>query len=331
MRRSRLGIISAVLAGSCATGPAVSPALPVPGAALDVETVPADLQVTPLEVAFYGVRGLKPTEETVVFRNNGNAPVELVRLEMVGHDAELFRVVHPQLPFILPPGGKVSAAVGFAPPADDAPGVRRAILRVRTGGRAQVGPPVDISGLVVPGPRADQEPPLAQVLDALGFPVDTGASRLRLGTGRSPIGTEVRGARFRRAQPGAVALYPVARFSSNQRVLYGIYTGVTSPRKQLLAHVAAWQGQTLNPDLEPRGGTTFDPGDEPFGIFETTEGRTQHSDDLLNSGRHAARVYPLANRSGGHIQDAYVVAFDEDGDGDYQDCVFVIQNVVPVA
>jgi hypothetical protein len=323
MRSDRSGLIGLLLVG-CVTAPP-PPAASAP-AETTVERIREDLQLRPLEVVFSGVRGEQPPEESVALRNAGRAPLELVGMEIVGHDAELFRVgFDPQLPLILRPGDEVSAAVAFAPPVRDEPGVRRARLRVRTGPRAQLGPSVELSGLVIRGHGPDQEPTLPQILDTLGYPIEVGPSRLRLGTGAAPIGAEVRAARFRRAQPGPVSLWPVARFSSNQPVPYGIYqTDGRVFRKRPLATVAAWRGQTLNPDLEPGGQPTFDPGGEPFGVFETIGQHTRYADDRLNGGRHAVRVFPL------RLRDAYVIAFDEDGDGDYQDCVFLILNVAPL-
>jgi hypothetical protein len=51
----------------------------------------------------------------------------------------------------------------------------------------------------------------------------------------------------------------------------------------------------------------------------------------LNSGphKHVAKVFPLLSRGRTPVQDAFVVAFDEDGDGDYQDHVFMLWNVKP--
>jgi hypothetical protein len=128
-----------------------------------------------------------------------------------------------------------------------------------------------------------------------------------------------------------VSLYPVARYGSDDRVPYGIYTGAAQIRIDLLGAIAAANGQTLDPELEPEGRTTFDPADQSFGVFEAVGRRSHYSDDALNGGRHLARVYPLAGRAGGRIPNAYVIGFDDDGDGDYQDCVFVIWNVVPAS
>jgi hypothetical protein len=314
-----------LLAASCATRPP-PPAVPPPATgAVEVERVRAALQVTPLELVMSGARGVVQEPETVGLRNTGGEVVELAALEIVGPDADSFRLENgARLPVLIAPGKQLALGIRFAPAASAVPGVRRALLRVVLGPRGDVGPPVDLAGLVTVGRSGEQEPPLAQALDALGFRVDTGAARLRLGVGQAPVGSEVLARRFRRARAGAVSLYPVARFSSNERIPYGVELGGA---RQPLGAIAAYHGQTLNPELEPDGRTTFDPGDQPFGIYETTGRFTHHTDDALNGGRHAARVYPLVARTGGRLPDAYAVAFDEDGDGDYQDCVLVLWNV----
>jgi len=295
--------------------------------ATEVARVRDQIQVSPLEMVFSGVRGEVQDDEPVAARNMGGVAVTVAAVELVGAEAGLFRLrLDVRLPLVLPPSGQLMAQVSFAPPAAAAPGVHRAVLQVRIGDRGEPGPPVDLAGLVIAGHRAEQEPTLAQILEALGFAVDTGGTRLHLGAGRAPIGAEVHAPRFRRARPGAVSLYPVARFSANDEVPYGIESG--SPRRpQPLATVAPFRGQTLNPDLEPDGRTTFDPGEAPFGLYEASLGKTHHTDDVLNGGRHLARVYPLVGRNRAPVPDAYAVAFDEDGNGDYQDCVFVIWNV----
>jgi hypothetical protein len=297
---------------------------------LSVEKVREELQVTPLELVFSGVRGETRAEEYVSLRNTGGAPLQVVQIDVVGRDPALFQLSFAsRLPLTLAPGGQAALTIGFAPPADARPGVGRALLRVLVGPRADAGPPVDLAGLVTSGRKGDHEPPLVEVLDALGFRIDTGTRGLRLETGAGFQGEEVRAPRFRKARPAAVSLYPVARYATDDRVPYGVHTGVVPVHADVLGAVAAANGQTLNPDLEAEGRTTFDPADRPFEVFEMLGHRTEYTDDVLNGGRHAARVYPLAGRAGGRIANAYVIAFDEDGDGDYQDCVFVIWNVVP--
>jgi hypothetical protein len=313
-------------AGCATTPPPGPPAPPAPGStAVQVERVRAALQVTPLELVMSGARGVVQEPETVGLRNTGDVPLQLDTVEIVGPDADSFRLEQgARLPLLLAPGKQLALGIRFAPPATAGPGVRRAVLRVVLGPRGDAGPPVDLAGLVTAGRTGEREPPLAQILDALGFRVDTGSPGPRLGVGSAAVGAEVLAPRFRRARPGAVSLYPVARFASNERIPYGIEVETA---RQPLGAIAANQGQTLNPELEPDGRTTFDPGDRPFGVYETTGRLTRYTADPLNGGRHSARVFPLVARTGGRLPDAYAVAFDEDGDGDYQDCVFVLWNV----
>jgi hypothetical protein len=297
-----------------------------------VQKVREDLRVTPLEAVFSGVRGEGSAEESVAIRNTGTEAIVLAAVEVVGDDPAFRLASAPQLPMTLVPAAQVTVAVAFAPAADAAPGVHRAMLKVLLGTTREEGPPVDLSGLVLTGKHGDKEPPLQQVLEGLGFPVQVGSPELRLGTGAEPLGDELRAPRFRRAGTSAVSLYPVARFSSGERLPYGYYKGEGAPEPHPLGAVAAEQDQTLNPELEPDALTTFDPGEESFGIFLNLGKRYGYTEDRLNTGatRHAARVYPLKGRTGGRIPDAYAIAFETTGDGDYQDLVFVLWNVKAV-
>jgi hypothetical protein len=297
-----------------------------------VQKVREDLQVTPLEAVFSAVRGEGPVEETVAIRNTGTEP-EVLAAVMVAGDDPVFRLgAIPQLPMTLVPGAQVMVAVTFAPAADATAGVHRAMLKILLGPTREEGPPVDLSGLVLVGKRGEKEPPLQQVLEALGFPVQVGTAELRIGLGAEPLGDELRAPRFRRAGPSPVSLYPVARFSSGERLPYGFYKGEAAPETHPLGAVAAQQDQTLNPELEPDALTTFDPGEGAFGLFLNLGKRYGYTEDRLNTGaiRHAARVYPLKGRTGGRIPDAYAIAFETSGDGDYQDLVFVLWNVKAV-
>jgi hypothetical protein len=331
VRRTIAASILFALAGC----PTPRPRGPKPAAAPDtgsrVQKVRDDLQVTPLEAVFSGVRGEGETEQSVAFRNTGTTPIQVSAVEVVGDaTAAPFKVTEaPSLPMMLVPAAQISVSVSFAPAQGEAVGVHRAMLKVFLGATRDEGPPVDLSGLVLAGRHGDKEPPLQHVLEALGFSVDVGTHDLRLGLAPDPLGEEVKVARFRRARNSSVSMYPVARFASSERQPYGYYVGEGGPQPHQLGVVAADQDQTLNPELEPDAQTTFDPGEEPFGIFVNLGRRYGYSEDRMNTGtvRHAARVYPLKGRTGARIPDAYAIAFESTGDGDYQDLVFVLWNV----
>jgi hypothetical protein len=128
-----------------------------------------------------------------------------------------------------------------------------------------------------------------------------------------------------------VSLYPVARFGSSERLPYGYYSGDGGPEPHPLGAVAGDQDQKLNPDIEPDALTTFDPGEGSFGLYINLGKRYTYTEERMNTGtvRHTARVYPLKSRLGALIPEAYAIAFEYTGDGDYQDLVFVVWNVKP--
>jgi hypothetical protein len=299
-----------------------------------VQKVREDLQVTPLEAVFSGVRGDGESEENVAIKNTGGAPVQVSAVEVVGQQASSFKITSkPDLPITLVPNAQVSVSVAFAPAREASPGVHRAMLKILLGPERDEGPPVDLSGLVLVGRRGDKEPPLHQVLEALGFSVDVGGTELRLGTAPEARGEEAAIPRFQRAHKSPVALYPVARFSSGERLPYGYYTGEGAPEPHPLGAVAADEDQKLNPEIEPDAITTFDPGPGSFGLFVNFGKRYGYTEDRMNTGaiRHIARVYPLKSRTGARIPEAYAIALEYTGDGDYQDLVFVLWNVKPAS
>jgi hypothetical protein len=294
-----------------------------------VQKVRDELQVTPLEAVFSGLRGEGESEENVAIKNTSGAPIQVSALEVVGQEAGSFKITSkPELPITLVPNAQVSLSVAFAPGREANPGVHRGMLKVLLGPEREEGPPVDLSGLVLAGKHGDKEPPLHQVLEALGFSVDVGSPELRLASGPEALGEEAAVPRFQRIR-GPVALYPVARFSSGEPLPYGYYTGDTAPEPHALGTVAADEDQKLNPELEPDAITTFDPGPDPFGLFLNLGKRYGYTEDRLNTGtiRHVARVFPLKSRTGVRIPDAFAIAYEYSGDVDYQDLVFILWNV----
>ena len=143
---------------------------------------------------------------------------------------------------------------------------------------------------------------------------------------------EIKTGLFLNAKPGSVGLYVVARYSQDVVSSYGSYAldkGKLFTRP--MGSIAKGHNQTLNPELDGEGQTSFDPGSNPFGIFVKLPKRTFYSQAERNAqGTHAVmRVFPLRSRGGAQVPDALLVLVDEDGDGDFQDYVFTLVNVKP--
>jgi hypothetical protein len=332
--------VSALLPSACRTpAPLVTPPPPEANAGagpqgVQVERIHEGLQVAPWELVFSAVRGeaVPPGAgaESVGIRNAGRVALDVRGAAITGPQATTFAIEGaPTFPVRIAAGSSMNLSIVFAPGANVEPGVHRATLKIVTGDEGE-GSFVDLAGLVVAGTQPAQEPSLQQVVDALGFGIDVGSRDLLLGS--AVRGEEVIVPRFSRAAPGVVSLYPVARFSSADRVPYGTYK--PAPGRLALNQlgvIAAGQPRTLNPEPEPDGSTTFDPGDEPFGIYITAGNRQIHSEHERNTGalRHAARVFPLKTRGGKPADRAYLVAFDLGDADDFQDCALVLWNAKP--
>jgi hypothetical protein len=323
-------LLLGLLSISCATAPPPKPpekteAPPPPAPRLEKMREP--LEVLPLELFFSGVRGVAKSSESVTIRNTGDQSVAVNDLTIVGTQAATFKLSGlPPLPLLLRPSQSVTLSVGFAPPADAQAGVHRARLRIVRSGEDD-GPPCDMSALVTTGTDAAGEPSLQPILDTLGYASDLGPS-----ISEAKAGGEAMSGLFQHAKTGNVGLYVVARYSQDETSSYGIYSIdgknlVTKP----MGSIAKGHNQTLNPELEGEGQTSFDPGDAPFGIFVKLPKRTLYSEGQRNgeTAKHAMRVYPLRSRGGAQVPDAMLVVVDEDGDSDFQDYVFTLVNVKP--
>lgn len=320
---------------SCArTQPAPTPIPQVaaPPPAPKLEKVREPLEVLPLELFFSGVRGSTKATESVTIRNTGDQPVPITELAVVGSQAGAFKLTGvPALPTILRMNRSLALSVEFVPAADAALGVHRARLRIGRDNDDD-GPPCDFAGLVTKGTDLASEPKLEQILDTLGYSADLG----RTGDGAAildrPTGSELASPLMQRAKPGNVGLYVIARYASDQESSYGAYTvenGKVVERP--MGAIGKGHNQTLNPELDGEGQTSFDPGEAPFGIYVKLGKRTLHSENSRNTGKHhVMRVYPPLSRGGAAVPDQLVVAVDQDGDGDFQDYVFMLVNAHPL-
>jgi hypothetical protein len=330
-RCAALALLSLLLVG-CAIPPPKATQAAVARPALRVEKVREPLEVTPLELHFSGLRGATSSSESVAVKNTGTEDAQVSEVRVVGSNADTFKVLGlPLLPAVLPPGGSFSFSVSFAPAADAEPGVHHARVRIiRTGD--DDGPPCDLTGLVTRGTEVADEPTLQQVLEALGYDVDVGSKEQKLPAKPSPLGDEIKTSLYQRAKPGNVGYYLIARYAASETSSFGYYF-ITHGRRvtKPIGRAAQGHNRTLNPELEGDSETSFDAGETAFGLFLKVGRRTLYSDDRLNRRGHvhAARAFPLRSRGRTPVQDAYIVAFDEDGDRDFQDHVFMLWNVKP--
>lgn len=268
--------------------------------------------------------------KTVTLTNSSGSPVKLDRVGFKDASPAFKLVSSPAFPLTLAAGESLNLAVQLSP--GNSVGVLRATLRAEGDSPTEI----SLSGLRARGLEGDNEPPLAQIVDALGYGVNVGGSGLILGTGPGLIGDEVAAPLFQRASAAPVTLRPVARYSPDGPSAYGSFVlDGQAARLQPLGTMNSEGYQSLNPPLAPGSRSEFDPGDQPFGIYLAANSYAKQNTfslDRLNTGstRHATRIYPLKDRAGTVIPNSYLLGFEPSENGDYQDAVFVLQNVRPV-
>ncbi|WP_138475803.1 malectin domain-containing carbohydrate-binding protein [Dyadobacter bucti] len=192
---------------------------------------------------------------------------------------------------------------------------------------------VGLYAMSVNGYEGSNEPPLQKVVNTLGYNINVGWTALVGGIQPTMKGEEVPVQFFEKAGDGPVIIKPVARYSPNQELPFGYYTKTdNAPALTNVGTLSGVFGQhnILYPQIVA-GTNQFNPAG-PFGIFVIgLENRLSYTEDPLNAGGpalHAARVYPMKDRQGVLIPNSYLVCFEDASNGDYQDYVFVLENVI---
>jgi hypothetical protein len=291
-----------------------------------------DIDLSPSELVFSAFLGMKSEERVLTIRNAGRDPLQIASISLRAPTSEFATVMPPAMPLRVTPGTEATVRMIFSPSAQGMPGVAQSALRISSDDPDEGMIDVGLYGLATRAAQGANEPPLALIVETLGYAIDVGGKNLVLGLGANPIGDEVRAPRFRRAMPGAVTLKPVARYSPDEPVPYGYYTGTgAAPMLNQVGVMRMGQEQTLLPGVEPASKTDFDPGDVAFGIYGKANGRTTYTEDMLNTvgPAHAVRSYPLKDRAGRPVANAFLVCFEEAANGDYNDYVFVLGNATP--
>jgi hypothetical protein len=313
---------------------------------------------SPSRFAISGVRGLAnpAATQTLQLRNAGTTPVQLTQLTLGGTNRTIFTITSPaQFPATIMPGGTLPVTLRMdtafsqpAAPANKDMGVTF-LTATLTAALSTGALEIQVYGLVAAA--ANYEATFGQILTALGYMMNVGKPQNNwnwnngnpvTSLGGVEAGTdEVAAQLFVKAGTGDVSLVPVARFSPEGAEQFGWYKpGMSAMRTTVGMMATAMSAQisngarTIYPPLS--GGTTFDPGTTPFGIWaSTTPGDAMHgtmnfSQDSLNmpANLHRVKAFTLKDANG-PVPNSYMLGFEEAGNGDYQDYVFILSNVKP--
>ncbi|WKN31197.1 hypothetical protein PZB74_19790 [Porifericola rhodea] len=180
----------------------------------------------------------------------------------------------------------------------------------------------------------EKEPELHTIVETLGLNVNVKDALMQTNDDEALLGDEIKVSQFVQSSDNKVKITPLARYSSSSQVPFGFYTEENNQLRYGKVGTLSGghlQHHTLFPRLTS-GKLRFDPGVNSFGIFISTASAAAYTDSSLNNDdKHACKVFMLKNAKGEIVEGQYLICFDEDGDSDFQDYIFLISNVSPLA
>ncbi|WP_400072158.1 malectin domain-containing carbohydrate-binding protein [Zobellia russellii] len=293
---------------------------------------------TPEELIFEATtnnEGSNTDEKTVEVSNDGSAVLNILNASLTGDFASQFSAVQPSGPVTLNPGESQIYILTYTPSLDGTDlGYQDAVLTLESDDTDNPSLEIGLHALKKSGFEGGQEPALQDVVDALGIGISVGWTSLSSSTDPSPVGDEVEVERWVKASDQPIKITPVGRYSPREELPFGWYTNdgtVVTHEVGVLADDIA-NAQTLFPPITS-GTDTFDPQGAVFGFYVESQsfGRFNYTEDAINTGgvAHRVRIYPVNDREGNAVENSYLIAFEDASNGDYQDYMFIIDNVIP--
>ena len=283
-------------------------------------------------VALSAIKGTESKPDTIVLRSN-KGTVGINDIKITGEYAAFFKITAK--PKNITAARPENLVIVFHP-REDFIGIANATLAIK-----RLSFTLPLSGLSTKGLEGENEAPLHDIVKTLGYTIDLGWKTLANNLHPTLQGEELPPALFRKADPAKpVEMIPVARYSPDFPVNFGIYTNTsTGPRqyqKGILAEADKFpEHQTLFPGYSQRS-AAYDPGDNEFGFYAISPSHTAYSEDVWNMlfypnhAAHAMRIYPVRGHGGAVMPDTYLVGMEEAANGDYNDYVFLVRNIKPV-
>ena len=294
---------------------------------IEIRELDEPLRPSKTMVSLSGVAGQPVRKQTITVRNPLTRPLP-AEISVIGKDAGFFHATAGKMS--LAAGESMEVEVYFQP--GKGAGRYSAGLRV---GTPESGAFLILQGVGLAAFEGKNEATLETIVRALGIPLNVGGSELEHDTKAEVIGDSVAVPYFKKAGEGKVRITPVARFSPPGATPFGIVAQGSTELKELgkLADSKAVPDahQSLFPPLEGEGESVeFDPQDGAFAVYLKAQNYTSFTDPALPTEAkipHTARVFPVVLFQGRELKNAYLLGFEEAANGDYQDGVFLIENV----
>ncbi|HXE52258.1 MAG TPA: hypothetical protein VN541_04550 [Tepidisphaeraceae bacterium] len=322
-------------------------------------TLSASASVLVFNSAVPGSQGAGPSHaDTLTLTDTGSAPLSIasggISIAADPNAASAHATSAPNafaitnlanVPATISPGQSVSLNVDYTA---SAVGIQAALLQIHSNDPAAPVLSVQLRGIGTQGQFGYNEPSLLQILTANNIPTNIGTSDYS--NSQYPItpgtSSEVTMPRLQKAGAGPVTFTPLASFdtSTQPAVRFGYYAPGDPTDRTELFWVNQSDAQTVNPT--PQGATSFDPGNNTFGLFaefpgiSTSNGQPDihYSEDSLNvldtTHPRKIRFFPLEDANGNVVANAYVMAaedFNSTQFNSFTNLVGIIRNVKPAS
>lgn len=195
---------------------------------------------------------------------------------------------------------------------------------------------VPLRGIGLDAFEGKNEPPLDRIVKALGIPLDVGGTKLELDVKHKAIGEGVAVKRFKGIPGTKARITPLARFSPPGETPFGWVVKEGELKELGLLGDSTQRAdnhQCLFPSLKGNAtSVSFDAPAEAFAIYMKGHLYTAFTDPSLPTQAkipHTIRVYPVKEFQGRKMENSYLIGCEEASNGDYQDAVFLLENVTP--
>ena len=280
-------------------------------------------------------QGPKTQTKKVTIMNDGEGALNISSVALQGNFADQFQSITPVGAQTLQPGEQLTYSVTYAPDVNtDNLGYQDAKLVFANNSVTEPKYEIGLFALKKQGFGGDTEPPLQDIVNTLGLGINVGWTTLTTDTSNTPKGEETKFQQWIQATDAPVTITPVGRYSPAEELPFGWYTneGDLARNQVGVLDTGEANAQRIYPPLKS-GTTSFDPKGGLFGIYLYSNyfERYSYTQDALNKGdvSHRVRTYAVKDRNGNAVENSYLVTFEDADNGDYQDYMFVISNVLP--
>ncbi len=277
------------------------------------------------------IKGTVSKADTIQI-NSPHKKVKIGSINIKGKHADYFKIISPSLNEL---SVNTITIVMVFEPDENFIGIAKAKLSIKN-----LNINIQLTGLSTKGLEGENESPLSEIVEALGYKVNLGWISLANHCRPELQGDELKPALFKKAGKGNVEMIPIARYSPDFYLNFGYYSPSKSGPIQHQVGILATadkfpEHQTLFPSITD-GNTLFDPGEDEFGFYAISPSHTVYSEDIWNMllypnhATHAIRTYPVMDKDGKQLENTFLICMEEAANGDYNDYVFLVKNIQPI-